>query len=60
MWVEDLKYMHCFGDVKKIISRWMLYLILCKLKLVVLYSCQPNTTHLLNVSNGLGQVNPPY
>ena len=26
----------------------------------MLYSCQPNTTRLLSVSNGLGQVNPPY
>ena len=30
------------------------------LKWVVLYSCQPNTTRLLSVSNELGQVNPPY
>ena len=36
----------------------MLYLILYRLKWVVLYSCQPNTTRLLSVSNGLGQVNP--
>ena len=58
MWVEDLKCIHCFWDVKKIISKWMLYLILCKLKWVVLHSCQSNTTHLLSVSNELGQVNP--
>ena len=58
MWVENLKCMHCFWDVKKIISRWML--ILCRLKWVILHSCQPNTTRLLSVSNGLGQVNPPY
>ena len=25
-----------------------------------LHLCQPNTTHLLSVSSGLGQVNPPY
>ena len=49
-----------FWDVKKIISRWMLYLILCRLKWVVLHSCQPNMTRLLSVLNGLGQVNPPY
>ena len=49
-----------FWDVKKIIFRWMLYLILCRLKWVVLHSCQPNTTRLLSMSNGLGQVNPPY
>ena len=49
-----------FWNVKKIISRWMLYLILCRLKWVVLHSCQPNTTRLLSVPNGLGQVNPPY
>ena len=60
MWVEDLKCMHCFLGCKKIISRWILYLILCRLKWVVLHSCQPNTTCLLSVSNGLGQVNPPY
>ena len=60
MWVKDLKCMLYFWDVKKIISRWMLYLILCRLKCVVLHSCQPNTTRLLNVSNGLSQVNPPY
>ena len=35
----------------------MLYLILYRLKWVVLHSCQPNTTCLLSVSNGLGQVN---
>ena len=33
MWVEDLKCMHCFLGCKKIISRWMLYLILCRLKM---------------------------
>ena len=60
MWVKDLKCMLYFWDVKKIISRWMLYLILGRLKCVVLHSCQPNTTRLLNVSNGLSQVNPPY
>ena len=60
MWVENLKWMHCFLGWKKIISRWMLYLILCRLKWVVLHLCQPSTTHLLSVSNGLGQVNPPY
>ena len=61
MWVEDLKCMYCFlGCKKKIISRWMLYLILCKLKWVVLHLCQPNTTRLLSVSNELGQVNPLY
>ena len=60
MWVENLKCMHCFLGWKKIISRWMLYLILCRLKWVVLHLCQPNTTRLLSVSNGLGQVNPPY
>ena len=49
-----------FWDVKKIIFRWMLYLILCRLKWVVLHSCQPNTTCLLSVSNELVQVNPPY
>ena len=38
----------------------MLYLILCRLKWVVLHSCQPNTTCLLSMSNGLGQINPPY
>ena len=38
----------------------MLYLILCKLKWVVLHSCQTNTTRLLNMSNGLSQVNLPY
>ena len=64
----DLYYFECglktwsicttFWDVKKIISRWMLYLILCMLKWVVLHSCQLNTTHLLSVSNGLSQVNP--
>ena len=58
MWIENLKCMHCFLGCKKIIYRWMLYLILCRLKWVVLHSCQPNTTRLLNVSNGLGQVNP--
>ena len=60
IWVKDLKCMHCFLGCKKIISRWMLYLILCKLKWVVLHSCQPNTTSLLSVLNGLGQANPPY
>ena len=45
---------------KKINYGWMLYLILCKLKWVVLHSYQRNTTRLLSVSNGLGQVNPPY
>ena len=49
-----------FWDVKKIISRWILYLILFRLKWVVLYSCEPNMTRLLSVSNELGQVNPPY
>ena len=49
-----------FWDVKKVISRWMLYIILYRLKWVVLHSCQPNTTRLLSMSNGLGQVNPPY
>ena len=50
-----------FWDVKKkIISRWMLYLILWWLKWVMLHSCQPNTTRLLSASNGLGQVNLPY
>ena len=47
MWVEDLKCMHGFWDVKEIISRWILYLILCRLKWVMLHSCQPNTTRLL-------------
>ena len=56
MWVEDLKCMHYFWDVNKK-SRWMLYLILCRLKWVVLHLCQPNTTRLLSVSSGLGQVN---
>ena len=61
MWVEDLKCMHCFlGCKKKNIFRWMLYLILCRLKWVVLHSCQPDTIRLLSVSNELGQVNPPY
>ena len=50
MWVEDLKCMHSFWDVKKIISRWMLYLILCRLKWVVLHLCQLNTTRLLSKS----------
>ena len=45
---------------KKINYGWMLYLILYRLKWVVLHSCQPNMTRLLSVSNGLGQVNPPY
>ena len=49
-----------FWDVKKIIFRWMLYLILCRLKWIVLHSCQLNTTHLLSMSNRLGQVNLPY
>ena len=49
-----------FWDVKKIIFRWMLYLILCKLKWVVLHSCQSNMIRLLSVSNELGQVNTPY
>ena len=53
MWVEDLKCMHCLWDIKKIISRWMLYLRLYRLKWIVLHLCQPNTTRLLNVSNGL-------
>ena len=60
IWVKNLKCVHCFLGCKKIISRWMLHLILCKLKWVVLHSCQPNTTRLLSMSNGLGQVNPPY
>ena len=30
------------------------------MKWVVLYSCEPNMTRLLSVSNELGQVNPPY
>ena len=59
MWVEDLKCMRYFWDVKKIISRWMLNLILCRLKWVMLHSCQPNMIRLLNVSSGLGQVHPP-
>ena len=52
--------MHYFWDVKKIIFKWMLYLILCRLKGVVLHSCQPNMIRLLSGLNGLGQVNPPY
>ena len=62
MWVEDLTCMHYFWDVKKKkkISRWVLYLILCKLKLVVLHSYQPNTTRLLSMSSELAQVNLPY
>ena len=58
MWVEDFSVSTTFWDVKKIISRWMLYLILYRLKWVILHSCQPNTTCLLNLLNGLGQVNP--
>ena len=36
-----------FWDVKKIIYGWMLYLILCRLKWVVLHLCQPEMTHLI-------------
>ena len=48
-----------FKKKKKKPSRQMLYLILSKLKWVVSHSRQPNTTCLLSVSSGLGQVNPP-
>ena len=60
MWVKDLKVYTLLLGLKKKNSRWMLYLILYRLKWVVLYSCQPNTTRLLSMSNGLGKVNPPY
>ena len=49
-----------FGMQKIFISRWILYLILSKLKWVVSHSCQPNTTCLLNVSSRLVQVNLPH
>ena len=42
------------------IYRWMLYLILSRLKWNVLHSCQPNTNRLLSVLSELGQVNLPY
>ena len=47
-------------EVYALLFGMLLYLILCRLKWVVLHSCQPNMIRLLSVSNGLGQVNLPY
>ena len=65
-WIEDLKCMHYFWDVKKkkiyiyiYISRWMLYLILSRLKWVVSHSLQPNTTRLLSVGTFFGGIGLP-
>ena len=54
MWVEIWSVCTAFWNVKKkkIISIWMLYLILCRLKWIVFYSCQPNTIRLLSMSMG--------
>ena len=40
------------------ISRWILYLILSRLKWVVSHSHQPNTTRLLSVLSGFGSSQP--
>ena len=62
MWVKDLKCMYCFLGCKKnyLLMDVIFNIMQVEKGYVMLCSCQPNTTRLFNMSNELGQVNPPY
>ena len=59
-WVEDLKCLHCFLGYEKNYFQMDVIFNIMQTEMGCLHSCQLNTTRLLSVSNGLGQVNPPY